>query len=69
MFNFQCALLDLFPDDAILGDARQIPFLPGKKMISMRKNPQRLAESRKPQIQTYLTSLLAYVPCTMGTCS
>eukprot|EP00041_Stephanoeca_diplocostata_P009030 m.136690 g.136690 ORF g.136690 m.136690 type:complete len:567 (+) comp17580_c0_seq2:227-1927(+) len=62
MFSFQCALLDLFPDDAILGESRQIPFLPGKKMISMRKSPQRLAESRKPQIQTYLTSLLALSP-------
>lgn len=44
LFNFHCKLLDLFPIDAER-EPRDIPYLPGKKLISMKK-ARAVAEDR-----------------------
>lgn len=57
-FEFQCRLLDLFPEEA--GTSRDckriIPFLPGKKVFT--KSDMKLAEERRPLIEQYLQELL-----------
>lgn len=62
LFDFQCKLLDLFPDQA-KNDAktgtRQIPYLPGKKLlVSGFKNAKGVAESRLPGVLDYLEKLV-----------
>jgi len=60
-FNFQCKLLDLFPEDAER-EPRAIPYLPGKKLLTMKKQ-RALAEDRvKPIVQQYVPDLLALEP-------
>jgi hypothetical protein len=48
LFQFQCKLLDLFPDEAS-GPNRVIPYLPGKKMIAL-SSAKQIAEERLPGI-------------------
>ena len=58
-FNFQCDLLTEFPSESgsRKGTERSIPFLPGKKLFQ--KSNHKLAESRLPQIDDYVKSLVA----------
>eukprot|EP00051_Salpingoeca_urceolata_P021311 m.332042 g.332042 ORF g.332042 m.332042 type:complete len:672 (+) comp19775_c3_seq1:4835-6850(+) len=58
-FNFQCKLLDSFPDDARMRP-RPIPYLPGKKLIAstFKRNRAGVAGSRLPAIQSYVETIV-----------
>ena len=62
MFDFQCKLLDKFPEESGdgKGSTRIIPFLPGKKIFSL--NSMRLALERVPAINEYVEKLIALPP-------
>lgn len=56
-FNFQCRLLDKFPEEAgARKSKRVIPFLPGRQVFS--RNSRKLAEERLPQMDSYIVKLL-----------
>ncbi|EDQ86359.1 uncharacterized protein MONBRDRAFT_28311 [Monosiga brevicollis MX1] len=59
-FDFQCQLLDTFPDDA-QKESRIIPRLPGKKIIST-KSRHEIALARREGIQDYLNELFKLPP-------
>ena len=58
-FEFHCKLLDRFPQEAgtTVGNARVIPFLPGKKIF--RRSTKKLAEERRPQLDEYSKHLVS----------
>ena len=58
-FEFQCKLLDTFPDEAgaAKGSQRTLPYLPGKQMF--RRSNKQLAQDRLPQLDQYLKELIA----------
>lgn len=72
LFDFQCKLLDLFPDQAKIDaktGTRQIPYLPGKKLlVSGFKNAKGVAESRLPGVLDYLAKLVR-LPVEISRCS
>lgn len=59
LFDFQCDLLTEFPKEggSQKGTQRTIPYLPGKKMFQ--KSTLKLAESRLPQIDDYVKTLVS----------
>ncbi len=59
LFDFQCELLDAFPEEAgrTKGVERSLPFLPGKKLF--RTSSRSLADERLPLVQDYVQSLVA----------
>ncbi|KAJ7364976.1 hypothetical protein OS493_007610 [Desmophyllum pertusum] len=61
-FDFQCGLLDSFPEEAgsVRGFVRIIPYLPGRKIF--RKSDLALAEERKPDIESYIKKLIKLPP-------
>eukprot|EP00035_Acanthoeca_spectabilis_P001906 m.83572 g.83572 ORF g.83572 m.83572 type:complete len:462 (+) comp11219_c0_seq2:89-1474(+) len=59
-FSFHCKLLDLFPEDAER-EPREIPYLPGKKMLSLKK-ARAVAMERVQPIMEYLPLLFALEP-------
>ena len=56
-FDFQCGLIYAFPDEGGLTKdvPRTLPFIPGKKLF--KRSSRRLAETRLPEINTYVESL------------
>jgi len=62
VFDFQCGLLDSFPEEAgtVRGFVRIIPYLPGRKIL--RKSDLTLAEERKPEIESYVKKLIKLPP-------
>lgn len=71
LFDFQCKLLDLFPEQAKASATgeRQIPYLPGKKLlVSGFKTDKAMAKSRMPGVQDYLDKLIC-LPVEISRCS
>lgn len=62
-FEFQCALLERFPEEAGARDpaSRMIPFLPGKKLLG-RSHTRSVAEKRKDKIDDYCRALIRLPP-------
>lgn len=61
LFDFQCTLLDRFPIAAgANGQARIIPFLPGKRIFA--RDTLALAEKRRSSVDTYVSQLVALPP-------
>ena len=57
-FEFQCKLLDSFPEEAGLekGSQRTLPYLPGKQVF--RRSTKQLAMDRLPELDQYIKELI-----------
>ena len=57
-FQFQCELLDNFPEEGgtAKGHDRTIPYIPGKQMF--RRSTKNLALERQPKLHQYMQELL-----------
>ena len=57
-FEFQCKLLDFFPEEAGIekGSQRTLPYLPGKQVF--RRSTKQLALDRLPQLDQYVKELI-----------
>eukprot|EP00049_Salpingoeca_infusionum_P011145 m.192207 g.192207 ORF g.192207 m.192207 type:complete len:934 (-) comp14851_c1_seq5:3242-6043(-) len=64
LFEFQCSLLDAFPE-ASRKESRIIPKLPGKKLLHVsfrRRNADSLAQKRRDDIEAYAVELIQLPP-------
>lgn len=59
-FSFHCKLLDLFPEDAER-EPREIPYLPGKKMLSLKKARAVAMERVQPIMECVPFVILCYL--------